>query len=141
MPIQTFAFDPASGFNDTTVYTNPTSGAEARQQLQSLHEQTKTKVNEVITQVNTNTTAISGKANASNPSISFAIGDGTNTVVLRKSGNSPNQMLSLVSNVGGTTISNNLIDKDGTKLWASLSEALLKSKVTLEGTTLTIDLT
>ena len=35
MPITNFEFTPTNGFNDTVAYPNPTSGAEARSQLQT----------------------------------------------------------------------------------------------------------
>ncbi len=46
MPISNFAFDPTTGFNDTTAFPNPTSGAEARQQLQTPLNQLRDYINE-----------------------------------------------------------------------------------------------
>lgn len=40
-----FSFNPPTGFNDATVYTNPTSGAEARQQLQTPLNQLRDYIN------------------------------------------------------------------------------------------------
>lgn len=45
MAITNFAFTPATGFNDTTVYTNPQSGTQARQQLQTPLNQIRDYIN------------------------------------------------------------------------------------------------
>ena len=61
MSLTEFAFDPVTGFNDTTVYTNPTSGAEARQQLQTPLNQLKTYINEDLK------TEVDAKATVASP--------------------------------------------------------------------------
>ena len=43
-----FVFSPEQGFLDTGVYTDPTSGTEARTQLMSLHAQTRDFINNTL---------------------------------------------------------------------------------------------
>jgi len=50
--MEPFNFDPEQGFLDTSVYTDPTTGTEARTQLMSLHSQEKTFINQIVTQIN-----------------------------------------------------------------------------------------
>lgn len=48
-----FAYNPEQGFLDTGVYTDPTSGTEARTQLFSLHQQTRDFINTMVSAMNT----------------------------------------------------------------------------------------
>ena len=48
-----FVFTPEQGFLDTGVYTDPTSETEARTQLFSLHDQTRTFINSMVANMNT----------------------------------------------------------------------------------------
>lgn len=47
-----FAFNPTNGLADATVFTNPTSEAETRNQLNELHIQTRNFINTMVTQIN-----------------------------------------------------------------------------------------
>lgn len=46
--MDSFAFNPAEGFLNTDSYPDPASGTAARTQLQSLHSQTQTFINDQI---------------------------------------------------------------------------------------------
>ena len=46
--MDSFAFNPAEGFLNTDSYPDPASGTAARTQLQSLHSQTQTFINNQI---------------------------------------------------------------------------------------------
>ena len=50
--MQAFNFNPEQGFLDTGVYTDPTSETEARTQLFSLHDQTRTFINSMVNSIN-----------------------------------------------------------------------------------------
>lgn len=50
--MQAFNFNPEQGFLDTGVYTDPTSETEARTQLFSLHDQTRTFINSMVNTMN-----------------------------------------------------------------------------------------
>ena len=43
---------PNEGFNNSSDYTAPTSETEVRNQLQSLHSQTKDKINDIVSGIN-----------------------------------------------------------------------------------------
>jgi len=121
MPITNFEFTPTNGFNDTVAYPNPTSGAEARSQLQTPLNQVRDFLNNELipnlpdgsTKANINSPTFTGTPKAPTASV------GTNT----------------------TQIATTAFVQNGLNGRALTSEVLLKSKVTLSGTTLTIDLT
>ena len=56
--MQAFNFNPEQGFLDTGVYTDPTSETEARTQLFSLHDQTRTFINSMVNTMNSMEEAI-----------------------------------------------------------------------------------
>lgn len=61
MALTEFAFDPVTGFNDTTAFPNPTSGSQARTQLQTPLNQLKTYINEDLK------TEVDAKATVASP--------------------------------------------------------------------------
>lgn len=111
MPIPTFAFDPASGFNDTTVYTNPTSGAEARQQLQTPLNQLRDYINEDLVP---NLPDVSSKANINSPTFTGTpkaptASVGTNTTQIATTAYVKNELTSVLGTqctftLSGTTL-------------------------------------
>ena len=121
MPISEFEFNPTSGFNDTVAYPNPTSGAEARQQLQSLHNQTRDYINNTLIPA---IPSVGGYAPINSPDLK-----GTPKAPTAPTGTNTTQ------------IATTAFVQNGLNGRALTSQVLLKSKVTLSGTTLTIDLT
>lgn len=52
--MDSFTFNPVEGFLNTDSYPDPASGTAARTQLQSLHSQTQTFINEqIVSAINT----------------------------------------------------------------------------------------
>lgn len=111
MPITNFSFNPPTGFNDATVYTNPTSGAEARQQLQSLHNQTRDYINNELipnlpdgsTKANINSPTFTGTPKAPTASV------GTNTTQIATTAYVKNELTSVLGTqctftLSGTTL-------------------------------------
>lgn len=78
-----FAFTPPQGFKDTAAYPDPNGEAETREQLMSLHEQTRDFINENLANAVTSETVVKIKANTSGFSYST---DGTNYTVISGSG-------------------------------------------------------
>ena len=61
--MQPFNYVPANGFRDASSYPDPASEAQAREQLMSLHDQMRTYVNQVsseVTSLETDVAAIAG---------------------------------------------------------------------------------
>ena len=73
MALTEFAFDPTTGFNDTTAFPNPTSGSQARSQLQTPLNQIKDYINgdlktEVDAKAKLNSPIFTGTPKATTPS-------------------------------------------------------------------------
>lgn len=78
-----FAFNPVQGFKDTAAYPNPNSEAETREQLFSLHEQTRDFINANLVDAVTSDTVVKIKANTAGFSYST---DGINYTAITGSG-------------------------------------------------------
>ncbi len=60
-----FVFNPADGFANTTSYPDPASGSAARNQLQSLHTQTREYINtQIVTAINSINSSLATIQNA-----------------------------------------------------------------------------
>lgn len=88
-----FAFDPPQGFKDSAAYPNPNSEAETREQLFSLHEQTRDFINANLVDAVTSDTVVKIKANAVGFSYST---DGTNYTVIEGSSSGQGDMYTSV---------------------------------------------
>ena len=78
-----FAFNPVQGFKDTAAYPNPNSETETREQLFSLHEQTRDFINANLVDAVTSDTVVKIKANTAGFSYST---DGINYTAITGSG-------------------------------------------------------
>ena len=56
MSIDNFAFNPETGFNDSSSFPDPASESETREQLFRLHAQTRDYINNTLTPALTGTT-------------------------------------------------------------------------------------
>ena len=88
-----FVFTPAQGFKDASSYPNPSSEAETREQLMSLHEQTRDFINANLVDAVTSDTVVKIKANAAGFSYST---DGTNYTVIEGSSSGQGDMYTSV---------------------------------------------
>lgn len=88
-----FAFTPANGFLDSAAYPNPNSETETREQLFSLHKQTRDFINANLTDAVTSDTVVKIKANATGFSYST---DGTNYTVIEGSSSGQGDMYTSV---------------------------------------------
>lgn len=74
-----FIFNPVDGFANTTSYPDPASGGAARDQLQSLHSQTRDFINEqlvtAINAINTSITSLQGAISTINTALGTATSD------------------------------------------------------------------
>lgn len=52
MAINTFNFNPPAGIEDPVSFPDPVSEEETREQMQRLHNQTRDKVNEIVSHLN-----------------------------------------------------------------------------------------
>lgn len=63
--------------------------------------------------------ALAVKADSTNPSLTWNIGDETVSATLRRSGSSPTYGLAVVTNPSGSDVFNTIINSDGTKNWVN----------------------
>lgn len=99
-----FAFNPPQGFKDSAAYPNPNGEAETREQLMSLHEQTRDFINANLTDAVTSDTVVKIKANATGFSYST---DGTNYTVIEGSGSGQGDMYTSVYDTDANGIVDN----------------------------------
>ena len=88
-----FVFNPVQGFKDATAYPNPNSETETREQLFSLHEQTRDFINANLVDAVTSDTVVKIKANETGFSYST---DGTNYTVIEGSSSGQGDMYTSV---------------------------------------------
>ncbi|HAE24041.1 MAG TPA: hypothetical protein DCG33_01765 [Prevotellaceae bacterium] len=88
-----FVFNPVHGFKDATAYPNPNSETETREQLFSLHEQTRDFINANLVDAVTSDTVVKIKANETGFSYST---DGTNYTVIEGSSSGQGDMYTSV---------------------------------------------
>ena len=111
MPITNFTFNPANGFNDTVAFPNPTSGAEARSQLQTPLNQVRDYLNNELipnlpdgsTKANINSPTFTGVPKAPTASV------GTNTTQIATTAYVKNELTSVLGTqctftLSGTTL-------------------------------------
>ena len=111
MTINDFEFTPSNGFNDTVAFPNPTSGAEARSQLQTPLNQLRDYINEdlvpnlpdVSTKANINSPTFTGTPKAPTASV------GTNTTQIATTAYVKNELTSVLGTqctftLSGTTL-------------------------------------
>lgn len=99
-----FAFNPAQGFKDASAYPNPSNETETREQLMSLHEQTRDFINANLTDAVTSDTVV--KIRATGAGFSYST-DGTNYTTIEGSSSGQGDMYTSVYDTNANGIVDN----------------------------------